>query len=248
VRQTLYPALEEQLRFFRSGRPGLAVADDGLLVTGAGDAALKPAVLNALWYYADIALSQLARHAGRKESAAFHLAWAREQQRRFVERFWDESAGCLHEAIRGDDPVRGLEPAQLWAAALSPPLLPEPLALTLVETVERELVTPFGLRGRPKANTVEPQWLGPFVAAELRARGPAAMNSARLHLEPMLAALEATGFAMFPDVVRLPEAGAEPALQAAPGAHVVSPLAAAELLRTLIEQVIVAEPAEAVTE
>jgi hypothetical protein len=79
VRQTLYPALEEQLRFFRSGRPGLAVADDGLLVTGAGDAALKPAVLNALWYYADIALSQLARHAGRKESAAFHLAWAREQ-------------------------------------------------------------------------------------------------------------------------------------------------------------------------
>jgi hypothetical protein len=48
--------------------------------------------------------------------------------------------------------------------------------------------------------------------------------------------------------VRLPEAGAEPALQAAPGAHVVSPLAAAELLRTLIEQVIVAEPAEAITE
>ncbi len=239
VRETLYPALEEQLRFFRSGRTGIHLADDGLLVTGEGDAAVKPAALNALWYYADIAMSQLARHAGRRESAAFHLAWAREQQRRFDERFWDESSGCLFEAIRGDDPVRGLEPAQLWAAALSPPLLPELLAQALVATIARELVTPLGLRPRPGAGTVEPGWLGPFVSAELRARGHDAVvtSEVRARLEPLFSSLEAGGFTMLPDHVALTEGGSEePLLAPVNGAHLVSPLAAAELLRAWIEQ------------
>src|SRR5439155_11111514 len=115
-----------------------------------------------------VAAAQLSRLSGRKESGAFYLAWAREHQKRAVETFWDEKHGCMFEAITEAGPRAGLSPSQLLAVSLTPPLLPPPLAVRLVSTLERELFTPLGLRETPSSNVVAPAWVGPFITATLR--------------------------------------------------------------------------------
>lgn len=170
LRETAYPALEGVLQHLRSGsRHGVHCDHDGFLWSGEGDAARSRADLNALWYHALVAMSQLAKVAGRREHAAFYLAWARELQRAYVDRFWDESSGCLFSEYGEHATLRGVAPSQLYAISLPPMLLPPELAVRLVDTVTRELFTPRGLRPRAGDGTPEPSWLGPWASAMLRA-------------------------------------------------------------------------------
>src|SRR5439155_736906 len=85
---------------------------------------LKPAALNALWYHALVAMAQLARLMGRKENAAFSLAWARQHGQCFNETFWNEADGTLHDAVGPSGPVAGTRPSHL---------LPVPLPLAAAE-------------------------------------------------------------------------------------------------------------------
>jgi len=125
-------------------------------------------------------MSQLARHAGRRENAAFYLAWARELQRAYVDRFWDEPSGCLFGEYDEAGPLRGVGPEQLYAVSLPPMLLPPELAVRLVDTVTRELYAPRGLRPRPADGRPEPAWLGPWASAMLRAHARDAGTAARV--------------------------------------------------------------------
>jgi predicted glycogen debranching enzyme len=115
----------------------------------------------------------------------------------FQLRFWNEAGGCLfdvvdvdHVAGRNDPSVR---PNQILAVGGLPyQVLVEPYASRVVETVERRLLTPIGLRslapGEPgyaphygggvrerdsayHQGTVWPWLIGPFVQAWLRVRG-----------------------------------------------------------------------------
>jgi glycogen debranching enzyme len=115
----------------------------------------------------------------------------------FQLRFWNERRGCLydvidvgHEAGRNDPAIR---PNQILAVGGLPhQVLIEPYASRVVETVERELLTPLGLRslapgepgyvphyggGVPERDgayhqgTAWPWLIGPFVQAWLRVRG-----------------------------------------------------------------------------
>jgi hypothetical protein len=98
IAHPIYPALETIMGAYREGtKSGIRVGADGLLSTGGMER--TPAVLNALWSRALIAMAQLGRSMGRKESAAFYLAWAREHQSRFKELLWDETGGCLYRAL-----------------------------------------------------------------------------------------------------------------------------------------------------
>jgi len=175
VRDALYPALESILQYFRAGtRGGVRVDADGLLTSGQGDAAVRHADLNALWYHALVAMSQLARLVGRKESGAFYLAWAREHQLRFSENFWDDAGGRLAHALDGGGATHGVRPEHVLCASLSPTLLAAGPAQKLLDTIGRELFTPLGLRERPGASRVRPEWLGPYASAYLRANGRSA--------------------------------------------------------------------------
>jgi glycogen debranching enzyme len=237
---TLFPALEGVMQSHRSGtRGGVHVDGDGLLVTGEGPEALKRADLNALWYHALVAMSQLARLIGRKESGAFYLAWARDHQKRFNEALWDEAHGCLFEALADSGPVRGLSPGQLLAVSLPPALLPPDRAARLMSTIESALFTPYGLREHAHDSRVIPAWLGPYISAWLRvhqrsAESQAAVRSWLITLERACAGA-ALGhvpawFEIEPGAGALEGRGVLPA----PGGSI---LAAAELLRAWIEEV-----------
>jgi glycogen debranching enzyme len=214
TRVTLVPPLDGVMQSFRSGtRHGVRVERDGLLWAGEGNAARARADLNALWYHALVAMAQLARLAGSKQSSAFYLAWAHEHQKCFQDHFWSEERGALHEVIGARGPEPGLTPGQLLAVCLPPsPLRPE-AAATLMGTIERELFTPLGLRARPGSSGDRPEWLGAFYRAYLRAhsRSP----EAQAQVQAWLAALR-------------------PRLQGGPP---LTTLAAGELLRTWIEEV-----------
>ncbi len=258
-RATLYPALQELMRACRSGAPGgIRIDSDGLLVSPsasvmapAAEAPVAPAKskrrravatappeikradLNALWYHASIAMSQLARMVGRKEHAAFYLAWAHEHQQRFNERFWDDEHRCLYDAIRDGEPVVGLSPSQLWTVSSAPSLLPRERAMDLVETIDRTLVTPFGLKPGPGAEEVGVEWLATFMSAHMRAHGRSAesLERARERLASLCEWMEHEGLGGLPEICGVTETDALP--QA--GRVNVSPLAASALLRVWVE-------------
>jgi hypothetical protein len=175
LRDGAQAALEGVLQHLRQGsRYGVHCDRDGFLWAGEGDAARTRADSNALWYHALVAMSQLAKTGARRENAAFYMAWARELQRSFLDRFWDDTRGALHGSIAADGTLTcEISPSQLLAVSLPPMLLPPELAVRLVDTVTRELyVSARGLRPRPDEDS-EPDagWLGPWAAATLRAHG-----------------------------------------------------------------------------
>lgn len=196
LRGTAWPALEQVLQHLRAGaRDGVRCDHEGFLWCGDGARARAAAGTNALWYHALVAMAQLARWVGRRENAAFYLAWAHELQRSFVERFWDEEAGCLFEALTPGGVVRGLSAPQLWAAGLPPALLPLPLARRLLRTVDRELIARGGLFDRPGDGEPRGEWLGTWVSAMLRvlAREPGEQAPVYARLERVVAHVRERG-------------------------------------------------------
>lgn len=181
IRESAWPALEGMMHHLRSGsRSGVRCDREGLLWCGEGEAATARADLNALWYHALVALAQMGKRTGHREHAAFSLAWAHELQRRFVEVFWDEPVGGLALSLGPAGLTRGVAPGALWAAALPPALLSREHARTLLDTLERELVTPRGLKARPDEDEADAAWLGPWAAAHLRAHGHSEASAARV--------------------------------------------------------------------
>ena len=210
-----YAMLEGVLHHMRSGsRNGVHCDSDGFLWAGEDEEASTRADLNALWYHALAAMSQLAKLAKRRENAAFYMAWARELQRAFADRFWDEKSSCLYDEVTPDGPIRSLSPSQLYAVSLPPMLLTPDLALRLVDTVTLELYDVRGLKSCPGDGAPDPIWLGPWAAATLRAHG-----RDRLACKRVRAALE-----------RYAHSGEGDALE-------LDARAAAELVRAWVEEI-----------
>jgi hypothetical protein len=227
--ETLYPALEGVMQALRQGtRHGVRVEADGLLAVDG----VKRADLNALWYHALVAMAQLSRLLSHRETGAFYLAWAREHQKLYGNAFWDDGNDRLYEALTPDGAVRGLSPSQALAVSLPPALLPPERAQRLVATLERELLTPWGLRESPGSERVSTASLGAFVSAYLRVhpRDAAAQSRARGWIEAARAAGRTAGHV--PATLRVSADGS----CAGPIGDPASTLAAAELLRVWIEE------------
>jgi predicted glycogen debranching enzyme len=194
-----------------AGEPGVALTwmdarVDGRAITPRIG---KPVEIQALWLNA---LALLAPKSARWQAL---YAQGREQ---FQAKFWNEARGCLYDVIdnegRPGQTDGSLRPNQIFAVGGLPlVLLDEEPARAVVESVERALLTPLGLRslaaGEPgyaprygggpaerdgayHQGTVWPWLLGPFVEAWTRVRGntPAARAEARTkYLEPILALL-----------------------------------------------------------
>ena len=238
------PPLREALReavlailegYARGTRFGIQVAPDGLLAAGArgwqltwmdarvGEREItprtgKPVELQALWVNALAVGEDLARGAAARR-------WRALRERAleaFSARFWNASAGALHDVVDEDhEPGRvdpSLRPNQVYAVGGLPlALLEGARARSVVDVVEHELWTPLGLRslapsdpryvGRYEGGpgerdaayhqgTVWPFLAGPFVEAWVRVRGstPRAVRAARRRfLRPLLAHLTEAG-------------------------------------------------------
>ncbi len=214
----------------RGTRYGIRVDADGLLAAGEPGVQLtwmdakvadwvvtprigKPVEVQALWLNALRAAESFTPEYGTLLAQGLET---------FAQRFWDGSAGALHDVVDADHVAgrvdRSLRPNQIFAVGGLPwPLITGERARRVVDLVERELWTPVGLRTlargesgyRPRyegdvpsrdgayhQGTVWPWLLGPFVEAWVRVRGGGAEVAAqarRRFLDPLLAHLPQAG-------------------------------------------------------
>ena len=182
----------------RAGESGLALTwmdariDDWVVSPRSG----KAVEVNALWYNALRLISRWSIDLAYPSAPFVELSDL--LRRSFARRFWYEKGGYLYDVVdgeNGDD--ASLRPNQVIAIALPHALLPREQALHVLETVERKLLTPVGLRTlspddprfipryqgdrrqRDAAyhmGTVWPWLLGPYADACLRLRCDAAVG------------------------------------------------------------------------
>jgi len=174
---------------------------DGWVVTPRRGKAVE---INALFYNAVRLLEEWIRAEEGDAAAAPLKAQADRTRESFNRRFWNEPRGYLFDVVdgeAGDDPA--CRPNQLLAISLPHPVLDASRWQSVVDTVQRQLLTPYGLRTlsadhpdyRSKyygdlkmrdaayhQGTVWPWLIGPFIDAWM-AVYPAERAAARAMLE-----------------------------------------------------------------
>ena len=215
VRGTRYGIRADEDGLLAAGEPGVqltwmdAKVGDWVVTPRVG----KPVEIQALWLNA-------LRAAG--EFTSDYEDLLERGTRSFLDRFWNEERGCLHDVVDVDHvPGRmdgAIRPNQIFAVGGLPfPLIEGDKARRVVDLVERTLWTPLGLRTlapgapgyRPRyeggvlsrdgayhQGTVWPWLLGPFVEAWVRVRGgsdAARTEARRRFLQPMLAYIDRAG-------------------------------------------------------
>jgi predicted glycogen debranching enzyme len=154
----------------------------------------KPVEINALWHGALTLAAQWAGELGDSAAREFHDE-ANTVREKFRETFWNAERDCLYD-LAGDPKLR---PNQIFAVSLPFGLLESREQQAVVRAVERELLTPVGLRTLERADpdyksryeggpdqrdaayhqgTVWPWLLGPFIDAYFNAFGVNAKNLA----------------------------------------------------------------------
>ena len=126
----------------------------------------KPVEINALWYNALRLLEGFLQDEG-DPAAARIRALADRAYASFNERFWYEEGQHLYDVLDPGDSA--LRPNQIFAIALDHPVLDPARWARVVEIVERELVTPVGLRSLARAH---PDYK-PYYDGDLRTRDAA---------------------------------------------------------------------------
>jgi predicted glycogen debranching enzyme len=160
----LYPKLLNIVEFHVLGtRHRIGVDDDGLLAAGedgtqltwmdakVGDWVItprigKPVEIQALWYNALCVLADIADHLDDSPESAKLLAMAAKAKRSFNEKFWNETEKCLYDVVRDDGLDASVRPNQIIALSLRYSMVDQERATAIVEKVESELLTPYGLR------------------------------------------------------------------------------------------------------
>jgi predicted glycogen debranching enzyme len=263
----LLPVLGEIVRKHLQGtRFGIGVDPaDGLLRQGApgyqltwmdakcGDWVVTPrrgkaVEINALWYNALRLLEGWTREEGDAGGARQLAGHAERARASFNRRFWYEGGGHLYDVVdgeSGDDPA--CRPNQILAVSLPNAVLDPSRWGAVVEVVERELVTPVGLRSLSRAHpdykpnyhgdlrtrdaayhqgTVWSWLIGPFVDAWIRVHPEDPAGAARF-LEGLVAHLGDAGLGSVSEVF-------DAETPYAPRGGVAQAWGVAELLRALL--------------
>jgi len=206
IREAFWPTLQSMIDYHVHGTLfGIHIDADGLLAHGAQltwvDAAVngkpvnaregKAVEIQALWYNALRIMQLLAKRFGQSSKAEQYQEMAEKAQKSFLERFWNPQKNYLCDVVSETDRDNSLRPNQVLAASLDFTMLDKVKAELIVESVWKQLLTPFGLRtlsssdpryvGKYKGDrrqrdaayhngTVWPWLLGPFTTAFLRLR------------------------------------------------------------------------------
>ncbi|HSK10384.1 MAG TPA: amylo-alpha-1,6-glucosidase [Vicinamibacterales bacterium] len=237
---TLLPELLESVDWHTRGTHFGIRADpgDGLLVQGAEGYQLtwmdakvedwvvtprrgKAVEINALWYNALRLVEGWVRQEDGDQAAAPLAERARAVRDSFNRRFWYEAGGHLYDVVdgeQGDD--ASCRPNQVLAISLPHPVLEEARWGAVLEVVERDLVTPFGLRSLAPADrdykaqyygdlrardaayhqgTVWAWLIGPFIDAWLRVH-PGERGAARRFLSGFPDALGRAGIGTIAEI------------------------------------------------
>ncbi len=211
VRNSFYPAAKDILFWHKHGTWfGIGVdQEDGLLRAGGPGTQLtwmdakigdwvvtprhgKPVEINALYYNALRLTAGWAAEFGEADYAAELNGYADRVKASFRAKFWNASRDCLYDVIQDEGPVAKLRPNQLFAVSLPYTLLEPHEQQSVVKIVEKELLTPVGLRTLERSDpeyrpvyggsswqrdsgyhqgTVWPWLVGPYVDAYITAFG-----------------------------------------------------------------------------
>lgn len=207
IEEKLWSTLESIVDYHVRGTMfNIHVDEDGLLTHGPQltwvDSSLdgkpitprdgKAVEIQALWYNALKTAELLANHFGHKENAKVYSLMAEKAKRSFIEKFWNQQKNCLFDVVTGDNEKdNSLRPNQTIAVALDFIVPDKATAEAVVETVWKNLLTPYGLRSLSSSDpryigkyggdrrqrdqayhngTVWPWLLGPFVTAFLKVK------------------------------------------------------------------------------
>jgi len=207
----------------------------------------KAVEINALWYNALRLMEGWLDRFG--QPGADDMAAAAERAREsFQRRFWNPATGWLFDVVdgeQGDDPA--CRPNQVLAISLPNPVLAPERWPSVLEVIERELLTPVGLRSLARSHpdykpsyhgdlltrdaayhqgTVWSWLIGPYIDARLRVR-PDDIAGARRALDGLLDHLGENCIGYVSEVF-----DAEPPFT--PGGCVAQAWGVAELLRSLL--------------
>jgi predicted glycogen debranching enzyme len=177
VRASLYPALVDIISWHVSGtRYGIRMDDDGLLSGGeagvqltwmdakVGDWVVTPrrgkaVEIQALWYNALCVMEEFAKEVDDDIGEKRYRKMAMLAKKSFNQVFWNEATGCLYDVVDGDARDASIRPNQIFAVSLPHAILSREKAKRVVEVVERELLTPVGLRSLSPS---DPQYRGRY--------------------------------------------------------------------------------------
>ncbi len=224
VHDHLWDTLKKIFEYHLKGTSyGIHVDSDGLLMHGPRltwvDASVggkpvnpragKAVEIQALWYNVLKILECLANKFEENQLTEDSKSLADRAKKNFVKKFWNAERNCLFDVVSSEDRDESLRPNQILAVALDFTMLDDPKAEKVVDIIERELLTPCGLRtldkndprymgvytgdrnSRDKAyhnGTVWPWLLGPFTTAFSKTKGSSEFtrgNASRNFLVPL---------------------------------------------------------------
>jgi len=214
IRTELYPVFTDIIAWHARGtRYGIKMDVDGLIESTDPTVQLtwmdskigewvvtprngKAVEIQALWYNALRTMEDIARRIGNLEDAMKYAVIADLAKRSFNKLFWNDKAACLYDCVLNGVGDGTMRPNQIVAASLMYSMLSKDRAKAVVDAVERDLFTPYGLRSLSSADTryrghylgdsvardssyhQGPVWswlLGPFIDAYLRVNGKNAL-------------------------------------------------------------------------
>ncbi len=164
IREELYEKLADIIDWhIRGTRYQIHVDTDGLLYAGEpgvqltwmdakiGDWVVTPRTgkaveIQALWYNALCVMADFATRFKDVKGKKTYAAMAAKAKKSFNVQFWNEADGCLFDVVNGDEKDASLRPNQIFAISLPHTMLTASKARKIVNKVETELLTPFGLR------------------------------------------------------------------------------------------------------
>lgn len=206
----LYDRLKDIIAWHVHGtRYGIHVDTDGLLYSGepgvqltwmdakVGDWVVTPrrgkaVEIQALWYNALRVMEHLAHKFEDKKPEKNYAVLAKKARQSFGKVFWNEADDCLYDVINGDERDSSIRPNQILAISLAHPVVPKQKAQRILAVVQKELLTPRGLRtlsprdskycgryeGEPQSRdgsyhqgTVWPWLIGPYLTAYTKTFG-----------------------------------------------------------------------------
>lgn len=164
VKSELYDKLSGIIDWHvRGTRYGIHVDTDGLLYAGENNSQLtwmdakvgdtvftprigKPVEIQALWYNALCTMSELAEQFDDKANGEKFRNMAEIARESFNGQFWNKERNCLFDVVDDESKDESVRPNQIFAASLKHSMLDAKRSRSVVDVVEQELLTPFGLR------------------------------------------------------------------------------------------------------
>ena len=203
VKEALWEKLQDIVENHQKGTLfGIHVDNDGLLMHGprltwmdakVGNDVITPRTgkaveIQSLWYNTLRTMELFANKFDVQTLAEKYGAMANQARQSFNQKFWNPKENCLFDVIddKADESIR---PNQIFAVSLEYPVLEGEKCRKVIDVVNRELVTPYGLktlsvsdpkfvgkcmgdsRSRDMAyhnGTIWPWLLGPYVTAYLK--------------------------------------------------------------------------------